>query len=71
MQLPKSVMNMQLTPTQGHYTFDQVKKVLLWDVGRIDPAKLPNLKGNVSSHKLSYIFNKSYKLNFSFLVIFT
>ena len=45
--MPKSVMNMQLTPTQGRYSFDQVKKVLIWEVGRIDPAKVPNIKGNV------------------------
>lgn len=41
-------MNMQLTPTQGRYTFDQVKKTLNWDVGRVDPAKIPSIKGNVS-----------------------
>ena len=47
-QMPKSVMNMQLTPTQGRYTFDQVKKNLIWEVGRIDASKVPNIKGNVS-----------------------
>lgn len=45
--MPKSVMNMQLTPTQGKYTFDQVKKTLIWECGRIDPAKIPSIKGNV------------------------
>ena len=45
--LPKTVMNMTLTPTQGKYTFDSVKKTLSWDIGRIDPAKVPNIKGNV------------------------
>ena len=38
---------MQLTTTQGRYTFDQIKKTFIWDVGRIDPAKVPSIKGNV------------------------
>jgi hypothetical protein len=48
-QMPKSVMNLQLTASQGRYTFDQVKKTLFWDVGRIDQTKIPSLKGNVSA----------------------
>lgn len=39
---------MQLTPTQGKYTFDQVKKILFWDIGRIDPAKVPSIKGYIT-----------------------
>lgn len=44
---PKSVLNATLTVTQGKYTFDPVSKVLTWDVGKIDPNKLPNIKGNI------------------------
>lgn len=47
-EMPKSVLNMTLTPSQGRYTFDSVKKTLTWEVGRIDPSKLPNIRGNVN-----------------------
>ncbi len=46
-EMPKCVLNMSLTPTQGRYTFDSVKKLLTWEIGRIDPAKLPTIRGNV------------------------
>ncbi|XP_058292383.1 AP-3 complex subunit mu-1 isoform X3 [Hylobates moloch] len=46
--MPKVVLNMNLTPTQGSYTFDPVTKVLTWDVGKITPQKLPSLKGLVN-----------------------
>ncbi|NWZ96216.1 AP3M1 protein, partial [Nesospiza acunhae] len=46
--MPKAVLNMNLTATQGSYTFDPVTKVLTWDVGKITPQKLPNLKGIVN-----------------------
>uniref|UniRef100_A0A8C5PWX3 AP-3 complex subunit mu-1 n=2 Tax=Leptobrachium leishanense TaxID=445787 RepID=A0A8C5PWX3_9ANUR len=46
--MPKVVLNMNLTPTQGTYTFDPVAKVLNWDIGKITPQKLPSLKGTVS-----------------------
>jgi len=45
---PKTVLNVTLTPTQGKYSFDPVTKVMNWDVGKIDPSKLPNIKGNIS-----------------------
>ncbi|XP_054238207.1 AP-3 complex subunit mu-1 isoform X2 [Indicator indicator] len=46
--MPKAVLNMNLSATQGSYTFDPVTKVLTWDVGKITPQKLPNLKGVVN-----------------------
>ncbi|NWR73027.1 AP3M1 protein, partial [Centropus bengalensis] len=46
--MPKAVLNMNLTATQGSHTFDPVTKVLTWDVGKITPQKLPNLKGIVN-----------------------
>lgn len=46
-EMPKTVLNMTLTPSQGKYTFDSVKKVLNWEIGRIDPNKIPNIRGNV------------------------
>ncbi|NWZ91101.1 AP3M2 protein, partial [Nesospiza acunhae] len=47
-QMPKSVLNMTLTPSQGTHAFDPVTKLLSWDVGKINPQKLPSLKGSVS-----------------------
>lgn len=46
--MPKIVLNCTLTPNQGKYSFDPVSKILLWDIGRIDVSKLPNLRGSVS-----------------------
>ncbi len=51
--MPKVVLNCSLTATQGKYTFDPVSKMLAWEVGKVDPTKLPNLKGTVSE-KLSF-----------------
>jgi len=45
---PKAVLNVTLTPTQGKYSFDPVNKVMSWDVGKIDPQKLPSIKGNIN-----------------------
>ena len=47
---PKSVLNVTLSPNQGKYTFDPTSKVMVWDVGRIDATKTPNIKGTVSYH---------------------
>ncbi|PWA18501.1 hypothetical protein CCH79_00009864 [Gambusia affinis] len=45
-QLPRGVLNANLNPSQGTYTFDPVTKLLSWDVGKINPQKLPRLKVN-------------------------
>lgn len=50
---PKSVLNVTLTPTQGKYSFDPTTKVLTWEVGRLDPTKVPNIKGTVSLLSIS------------------
>lgn len=47
-QLPKVVLNVNLTSMQGSFTFDPVTKVLSWDIGKINPQKLPSLKGSMS-----------------------
>ncbi len=57
-------MNLQLTASQGRYTFDQVKKTLFWDVGRIDQTKIPSLKGNVSA-SLDNLYFCSIQINFT------
>lgn len=46
-EMPKTVLNVSLTPSCGKYNFDSVKKLLTWEVGRIDASKTPNLRGNV------------------------
>ncbi|KAH9489875.1 AP-3 complex subunit mu-1 [Bulinus truncatus] len=45
---PKTVLNVTLTATQGKNSFDPVSKLMTWDVGKIDPGKLPNIKGNIT-----------------------
>lgn len=45
--MPKAVTNCSLVVNQGKYTYDTVNKVLHWDIGRIDAAKLPNIRGTV------------------------
>jgi len=50
--MPKSVLNCTLTPSQGKYTFDPVKKNLVWEIGKIETnssnaGRLPNLRGNI------------------------
>ena len=46
-EMPKTVLNMNMTVSQGRYTFDSVKRTLSWEVGRIDPTKIPSIRGNV------------------------
>ncbi|XP_059162643.1 AP-3 complex subunit mu-1-like isoform X1 [Physella acuta] len=45
---PKSVLNVTLTASQGKNSFDPVSKLMTWDVGKIDPGKLPNIKGSIT-----------------------
>ncbi|KAM9364095.1 AP-3 complex subunit mu-1 [Pholidichthys leucotaenia] len=46
--MPKTVLNANLTASQGNYTFDLTTKVLVWDIGKLNPQKLPNLKGTLN-----------------------
>jgi len=42
---------MSLVASNGKYTFDSVKKLLTWEIGRvIEGSKTPHLKGNVSEN---------------------
>lgn len=50
--MPKSVLNCSLTPSQGKYTFDPVKKLFSWDIGKIEvntqnSTRLPTIRGNI------------------------
>ncbi|CAG6017375.1 unnamed protein product [Menidia menidia] len=46
--MPKSVLSVNLTATQGNYTYDLNNKVLVWDIGKLNPQKLPTLRGSLS-----------------------
>jgi AP-3 complex subunit mu len=59
-EMPKTVLNMSLTPSQGRYTFDSVKKTLSWEVGRIDSAKIPSIRGNVTFIKSRILSEKPH-----------
>lgn len=37
-----------LETNQGHFTFDSVKKILIWDIGRLDNTKIINIHGTIS-----------------------
>lgn len=63
--MPKSVTNCLLVVNQGKYTFDTVQKILHWDVGRIDSAKLPNIRGTVSVAVLNAETNPSINVQFN------
>lgn len=45
---PKQVLNLSLTPTQGHYMFDPVEKMMTWFVGQINVGKPPSIRGTIS-----------------------
>lgn len=50
--LPKSVSNCTFTTSQGKATFDPVKRILVWEIGKIESdaqqlGRLPSLKGNI------------------------
>ncbi|XP_046885453.1 AP-3 complex subunit mu-1 [Hypomesus transpacificus] len=48
LHMPKVVLSASLVATQGGYTYDLATKVLVWDIGKLNPQKLPNLKGSLS-----------------------
>ncbi|KAI7684929.1 hypothetical protein SSS_09809 [Sarcoptes scabiei] len=50
MIMPKTVLNVNLTPNQGRYTFDSVTKLLVWDVGKMESHQSrsgPMIKGTI------------------------
>uniref|UniRef100_A0A7E4ZQI7 MHD domain-containing protein n=1 Tax=Panagrellus redivivus TaxID=6233 RepID=A0A7E4ZQI7_PANRE len=48
MNMPKPVLNCNLVPSHGKYSFDPTSKLLLWNIGKIEPGKPPTLKGSMS-----------------------
>jgi len=46
--MPKTVLDCNLTASQGKYSFDPVSKVLVWEIGKIEQTKPPNIRGSVN-----------------------
>lgn len=66
--MPKSVLNCSLVPNQGKYSFDPVSKVLVWDIGRIDVAKLPNLRGTITIQNGATVTESNPAINVHFTI---
>ncbi|KAK2717668.1 AP-3 complex subunit mu-2-like isoform X1 [Artemia franciscana] len=66
--MPKSVLNCTLTVTQGRASFDSVTRVLLWDIGKIDPTKLPGCKGSIALQSGATIPSSNPVINVRFCV---
>jgi len=63
--MPSQVLNVTLMNNQGKHSFDPVTKVLLWEIGRIDPSKLPNIRGTVRIPPWICSVQSNYLLNIS------
>lgn len=46
--MPDQVSSLHLTPSQGHYMFDQVDKIMIWYVGPIVTGKPPSIRGSLT-----------------------
>ncbi|KAB7497108.1 UNVERIFIED_CONTAM: hypothetical protein RMT77_004930 [Armadillidium vulgare] len=68
MAMHKSVMNCNLSVTQGKHSFDPVTKVLTWEIGRIDPSKLPNIRGNLSLQSGATVPDSNPVINVQFQI---
>ncbi|XP_029041065.1 AP-3 complex subunit mu-1 isoform X2 [Osmia bicornis bicornis] len=66
--MPKIVLNCTLTPNQGKYSFDPVSKILLWDIGRIDVSKLPNLRGSITIQSSASVLESNPAINVHFTI---
>ena len=64
-QLPSNVTNLNLTASSGSYTFNNVDRILKWDVGKLIQGKTspPNLRGSVSTSK-KYDFHIVFQIHF-------
>lgn len=68
--MPSCVLNCTLLQNQGKYTFDPIKKILTWDVGKIDTEnKLPNIRGSFTvqsgqeNHNMNLTINVKFTIN--------
>ncbi|XP_031789497.1 AP-3 complex subunit mu-1 isoform X6 [Nasonia vitripennis] len=70
LEIPMSrvVLNCNLIPNQGKYSFDSVNKILHWNIGRIDTSKLPNLRGTVMVQSSSISLESNPAINVHFTI---
>ena len=61
--MPKFVLNCTVTVNQGRATFDPVTKTLNWDVGKMDPTKLPNMRGQIHIQSGATILQSTPSVN--------
>lgn len=66
--MPKAVLNCILNPTQGKYTFDPATKILVWDIGRIDISKVPNIRGTISLQSSAVVNDSNLTINVKFTI---
>ena len=52
----------------GKFSFDPTTKNLFWDVGRIDPSKLPNIRGNINVQAGSAVPESNPTISVSFAI---
>lgn len=64
--MPKFVLNCTVTVNQGRATFDPVTKILLWDIGKIDATKLPNMRGHIHVQSGAPILQSTPSVNVQF-----
>lgn len=63
--MPKFVLNCTVSVNQGRATFDPVTKILFWDVGKIDPTKLPNMRGQIHIQSGAVVLQSTPSVNVS------
>jgi len=66
--MPKAVLNVSLVASQGKFSFDPTTKNLHWDVGRIDPTKLPNIRGSVNLQSGAAMPESNPTISVSFVI---
>jgi len=64
--MPRSVLSCNVTTTQGKHSFDPSSRLLRWDVGKVDPTRLPNIRGTISLQSGSLPSDGSATINVQF-----
>ena len=67
--MPKFVLNCTVTVNQGRETFDPVTKTLNWDIGKMDPTKLPNMRGQIHIQSGAVILQSTPSVNVRNLLV--
>ncbi|VDO91908.1 unnamed protein product [Soboliphyme baturini] len=60
--LPKCVINCNLVPTQGKYSYDPVTNVLTWEVGKIENVRQPSIRGNITIQGTEPLLDVQFKI---------